>query len=210
MSALLTRRQWKACNGFLPGLRPNPPIWIMGVILHVPSRFLVDPENGTVYGRLGAPIGSVHGDGYVRLRRNSRADHQYAHRLIWETVFGPIPRGFHIDHLNGKKADNRICNLEAVSPSENVSRAVATGLAPSGEQKPGSKLTAALVREIRRTKGRIGAREWARRLGVDPVTIRHARDGKTWKHVGARRHGRKPVARRSRRPRARGVPKEVG
>lgn len=209
MSALLTKRQWKAGNGFLLGLRPNPPIWIMGVILHVPSRFLIDPENGTVYGRLGAKIGSVHGDGYVRLRRNSRADHQYAHRLVWETVYGPIPRGFHIDHLNGQKADNRICNLDAVTPIENYTRAIANGLTPIGEQKSCSKLTEADVLEIRRTAGQIGPAEWARRLGVEPSTIRAARDGKTWKNVG-RGRARKPAARRGRRPRARRAPKEVG
>jgi len=209
MSALLTKRQWKAGNGFLLGLRPNPPIWILGVILHVPSRFLIDPENGTVYGRLGAKIGSVHGDGYVRLRRNSRADHQYAHRLIWETVYGPIPRGFHIDHVNGQKDDNRICNLDAVTPSENASRAISNGLAPSGEQKANAKLTAALVSEIRQTVGEVSTKEWARRLGVDPATIRGVREGRTWKNVG-RGHARKPAARRSRRPRARRAPKEVG
>jgi len=209
MSALLTKSQWKAGNGFLLGLRPSPPIWILGVILHVPSRFLIDPESGTVYGRLGAPIGSVHGDGYVRLRRNNRADHQYAHRLIWETVYGPIPRGFHIDHLNGQKDDNRICNLEAVTPSENFTRAIANGLTPIGEQKSCSKLTGADVIEIRRTSGQIGPSEWARRLGVDPATIRAARDGKTWKNVG-RGQARKPTSRRNRRPRARRVPKEVG
>jgi hypothetical protein len=209
MSTLLTKRQWKACNGFLLGLRPNPPLWIFDVILHVQSRYLIDPGRGVVYGKSGVKIGSTRGNGYVRLRRESREEHQYAHRLIWETVYGPIPRGFHIDHVNGRKDDNRICNLDAVTPVENITRAIATGLTPIGERKTCSKLTEADVIEIRRTAGEVGPAEWARRLGVDPATIRAARDGKTWRNVG-RGHVRKPSARRSRRPRARRVPKEVG
>ncbi|MFC3816628.1 HNH endonuclease signature motif containing protein [Lysobacter sp. GCM10012299] len=209
MSALLTKRQWKAGKGFLLRLRANPPLWIFGVILHEQSRCLIDPGQGVIYGRSGAQVGSTRGNGYVRLRRDCSAGHQYAHRLIWEAVYGPIPRGFHIDHLNGQKADNRICNLDAVTPSENFNRAIATGLTPIGEQKTGSKLTEADVVEIRRTAGEIGPSEWARRLGVDPATIRAARDGRTWKNVG-RGCARKPAARRSRRPRARRVPKEVG
>lgn len=41
----------------------------------------------------------------------------FAHRVIWVMVHGYAPRV--IDHINGMKSDNRICNLREVSSREN-------------------------------------------------------------------------------------------
>lgn len=185
------------------GVSPNTP-WIKRVIRHEQSGLLIDPKAGVIYGRKGEPIGSVCSDGYVRLGGRRNTAYLYAHRVIWETVNGPIPAGLEIDHLNGNKADNRARNLEAVTKAQNVQRAVAKGLAPVGEQRPEAKLTAALVAEIRRTAGKVTNAEWARRLGVDRTTVRHARIGKTWRHVPLRSRAKPVVAGgRSRRPRRR-------
>lgn len=51
-----------------------------------------------------------------------------AHRMVWESVHGPIPPGKEINHINGIKSDNRIANLEAVTPSENTKHAYRIGL----------------------------------------------------------------------------------
>lgn len=168
------------------GVSPNTP-WIKNLIRHEQSGLLVDPKAGVVYGKLGGPVGGICADGYVRLgARRGKSPHLYAHRLIWETVNGPIPDGREIDHLNGIKSDNRVRNLEAVTKSENVRRAIKNGLAPVGSQRSDAKLTEELVREIRRTAGVITNAEWARRLGVEKTTIRQARSGKTWRHVPMR------------------------
>lgn len=66
-------------------------------------------------------------DGYLRIRATVQGvRHQVsAHRVIWMAVHGPIPEGYTIDHVNGKRSDNRIDNLDAVPHAENVARAVA-------------------------------------------------------------------------------------
>ena len=66
-------------------------------------------------------------DGYLRIRATVQGvRHQVsAHRVIWMSVHGLIPEGFTIDHVNGKRNDNRVANLEAVPHAVNVRRAVA-------------------------------------------------------------------------------------
>lgn len=172
---------------------------IHDVIRHEQTGLLVDPARGVIYGGQGVPVGWVCADGYVRLGGKYRP-WQYAHRLIWETVNGPIADRLQIDHLNGRKADNRLCNLELVTQSENVRRAVANGQMPRGESRPEARLTEALVQAIRATAGQISNAAWARALGVERSTVRCARIGKTWRHVGSRSAGHRKLTHVQRRP----------
>jgi hypothetical protein len=43
-----------------------------------------------------------------------------AHRLIAEAFLGPGEEGWHIDHINRIRSDNRIKNLRWVTPNENM------------------------------------------------------------------------------------------
>lgn len=43
-----------------------------------------------------------------------------AHRFIWECFYVIIPEGKVIDHINDKRDDNRLCNLQSMTPSENT------------------------------------------------------------------------------------------
>lgn len=175
---------------------------IRDVIRHEQTGLLVDPKRGVIYGAAGAPVGAVCADGYVRLGGRGNGC-LYAHRVIYEAIHGHIPLGLEIDHVNGRKTDNRIRNLEAVTRAENVRRAVAKGLAPVGEARSDAKLTAALVREIRRTAGTVTAADWARHLSVDKTTIRQARNGTTWRHVKLRGRPSAPPPSTRKRPRRR-------
>lgn len=41
------------------------------------------------------------------------------HRLVVEAFIGPIPDGYHVNHLNSRPGDNRVANLEIASPMRN-------------------------------------------------------------------------------------------
>lgn len=57
-------------------------------------------------------------DGYVYIKYNRIG--YLAHRLAWFFFYGDWPKQ-HIDHINGIKHDNRICNLRDVSNRQNQS-----------------------------------------------------------------------------------------
>lgn len=56
-------------------------------------------------------------EGYIRIRIDNVK--YAAHRLAWMYVHGDFPKNF-IDHINGIKSDNRICNIRDVTRSENM------------------------------------------------------------------------------------------
>lgn len=67
--------------------------------------------------RLNGIVGSKDNRGYVKIRYKNKQF--WAHRLAWAFTYGIFPQK-DIDHINGKKSDNRICNLREVSRSINL------------------------------------------------------------------------------------------
>ncbi len=49
--------------------------------------------------------------------------HILVHHAVLLAWVGPCPEGYQCDHLNGNNVDNRLCNLQWVTPSENQRRA---------------------------------------------------------------------------------------
>lgn len=56
------------------------------------------------------------------------------HRAIYESVFGPIPAGWHVHHVDGNNQNNHFCNLMAVPPDEHA-REHSVGKTNSERQK---------------------------------------------------------------------------
>lgn len=144
-----------------------------------------DPETGaftakTRRGRMGAdkPVGTITPRGYLRI---CVAHHVYAaHRLAWLLSYGKWPSDV-INHKNGNKLDNRLCNLEDIPHEENTRHAHRTGLIRLPGAKTTVKLTPQQALEIRASA--LPTSELARDYGVSPSTIEDIRHGRTWKHA---------------------------
>ena len=150
---------------------------------HPRSGTYADPKTGQIYSARLNPIGGVCADGYVRIGKTRGAQEQYAHRIVWEAVNGPIPTGKQVDHKNHRRSDNRARNLPVLTPSQNIKRAI-------NRREPGwanamgiARLTEAIVAAIRAAAGERSDQSWAAALGVDRSTVRDARVGNTWRHV---------------------------
>lgn len=83
-----------------------------------------DPETGKLTWlvrvaprvRIGDEAGNVTTRGYKKVSVRYRP--YQAHRLAWLLTFGRWPND-QIDHINGDRADNRLCNLRECNHSEN-------------------------------------------------------------------------------------------
>lgn len=65
-------------------------------------------------------------NGYGQVKHESRA--HKAHRVVYETLVGPIPEGLHIDHLCRVTLCVNPAHLEPVTTAENVRRGLLVAL----------------------------------------------------------------------------------
>lgn len=56
----------------------------------------------------------------VELYKNSIGKNYYVHRLVWSAFNGQIPEGLQVNHKNEIKTDNRLSNLNLMTPKENT------------------------------------------------------------------------------------------
>jgi hypothetical protein len=86
---------------------------------------IVDAEAGEVWHSYGRAENLDKRTGYGRVVVYSRPlTLAMAHRIVWMSVHGLIPRGLQVNHINRHGWDNRLCNLEVVSPLGNARHAL--------------------------------------------------------------------------------------
>ena len=67
----------------------------------------------------------------VNLSKNGKSNTKRVHRLVAETFLGESD--LQVDHIDGDKLNNRLDNLEYVTPKENTQRAWKKGIAKNTE-----------------------------------------------------------------------------
>lgn len=84
-----------------------------------------DPETGVFTWKvakarrvkIGDQAGCSDSKGYLQIKIDG--EKYLSHRLVWMYVHGVFPKAG-LDHINGIKGDNRICNLREATNSENL------------------------------------------------------------------------------------------
>lgn len=123
------------------------------------GNIIVDAEAGKVY-RTRGPGGATLDkpqemkgsdcNGYLVVKISNGTTKMICrvHRIVWISQHGVIPDGYCIDHINSDKKDNRISNLQLLTPQENSSKAAQDGLYATGEDNGATKISADLWDEI--------------------------------------------------------------
>lgn len=114
--------------------------------------------------------------GYWRIcfKINGKAHNQFVHRLVMAAFVGACQKGMEVNHKNGDRSDNRLCNLEYVTRQENSDHAfsILGRTLPKGEDHWASRYTDDQVKEIvSQARGGKHQKEIARDFGCSQSLV---------------------------------------
>jgi len=135
----------------------------------------------TVKEKILKPIIQTTGYKTVNLYKNGKPNVLYVHRLVYEAFCGKIPDGYVVNHINEVKTDNRLENLNLMTPKENTN--YGTGI---------ERRSKAQLNHPRMSKPVVGMDEQGNIVASFPSTAEAGRNGYNQSHVAACCRGVKP------------------
>jgi len=149
-------------------------------------------KNGCVYShpkktRKGTrklnPIKYSNGYLVVDLVKNGKRKKHLVHRLVCIAFLENKKNKPQVNHKNGIKSDNRLCNLEWNTRSENQKHAIKTGLrhGPSGEKNGQCKLSEKEVMSIFRSDKEY--KTIANTFKISLSTVYDIKSQRSWGHL---------------------------
>jgi hypothetical protein len=125
---------------------------------------------------------------HVAICGNGKQKTTLVHRIIVDTFLGGLPQGKQTNHINAIRSDNRLINLEIVTPRQNSLHKRVTGTMTSGEKNAFAKLdlfkVLTILTRVNDEWAFTGAR-LAKLYSVTSTTICDIRKGRGWIHVGS-------------------------
>lgn len=104
-----------------------------------------------------------------------------AHRVAWRLTNGDVPAGLYVLH----RCDNRPCvnpaHLFLGTQADNMRDKGAKGREPRGEKRPGAKVNADIVRQIRGSE--LSQVKLGKLFGIHGGTVGMIRRREIWRHV---------------------------
>lgn len=119
----------------------------------------------------------------VALYLDARPITKHVHQLVAYTFHGPPAPSMTVNHIDGRKPNNRASNLEYLTRGENTRHAYFHGLGPRGDTHHNTKLKWYEVEEIRKLVGIIPRKRIGELYGVSEGVVNRIAWGRTWKHL---------------------------
>ena len=110
-------------NGKSITVTPDHKIYVLGATKGKTRGIhsWVEAKDLKIGDRLNALSRTRRGAGYVGIKLSTDADYRMEHRLVYEGMYGPIPHGHDIHHMDDDGYHNSIGNLELISHSKHSS-----------------------------------------------------------------------------------------
>ena len=129
--------------------------------------------------------------GYIRnsLHKDGTAKIYFVHRLVYEAFIGEIPEGMQVNHINEIKTDNRVENLNLMTPKENTNWG--TGIKRRSQKQINGKKSKPVLRIDPNTNEIVNEYpsiiEAERQTGLNHIGLwckgeRKSKDGYIWKY----------------------------
>ena len=125
-------------------------------------------------------------DGYLRvnLRLGGKRTECRIHKAVMLAFIGPPPTGMQVNHINAIKTDNRLENLEYVTPQQNIKHSVELKLHAYGERNGNAVLNDFCVLFMRALFHRgVRMSDIAKSLGISCSITSGILNRKSWKHL---------------------------